>query len=144
MGIIKFQNLHLHFSGNYTESCKSGTHTLLSCTSLWINLQEGMAQPRVQEKQENAAVLSSMSGGQKAEIPTASAAGGAAAICWSLRRSAPHRQESVPALSLPLGRHRARCQVGASKDHRRFLCPQEAGNLTGERHLAQEAVIVWL
>ena len=91
MGIIKFQNFHLHFSGNYTESCKSGTHTLLSCTLLRINVHEGMAQPWVQEKQENAAVLSLMSGGQNAEIPTASAEGSAAAICWSVRRSAPYR-----------------------------------------------------
>lgn len=66
-GIIKFQNFHLHFSGNYTETGKSGTHMSLACTLLWINIHELMAQPWMQEKDGNAAVLLLTSGGPNVE-----------------------------------------------------------------------------
>ena len=48
-----------------------------------------MAQPWMKEKEENAAVRSLMSGGQNVWIPTASAGGSIAAICWTVRRRAP-------------------------------------------------------
>lgn len=49
-----------------------------------------MAQPWMKEEEENAAVPSLMSGGQNVEkIPTASAEGNSAAICWTVRRRAP-------------------------------------------------------
>ena len=48
-----------------------------------------MAQPWMKEEEENAAVLSLMSGGQNVEMPTASAEGNTAAIGWTVRRRAP-------------------------------------------------------
>lgn len=114
-------NFYLHFSANYTESCKSETSALLACMLPWIHVHELMAQLWMENKERNAAVLVLLSRAQTV--------GQVLGLClWQhccnlpdCKRSPVWRWQFPLSLSYFLWPYARRPGVGASKNSK--SCP---------------------